>query len=171
MNEKNNSKEEKPKRTPTITVSSKQDGWFSRNKRTIALVLVGIIIIVAVLGTFWCLSNRISSLKVALNNAEQQMQKLEKTVHAIQDNQQRIISTLNEVTAKLNESAQAEMGKKSKDSEKTAKVDKNTTDKSDDEITDSSWGLLLLLVIVVAVLIVIYFLIKKFRKKDYTNSY
>lgn len=169
MNKKNSSGEEVPKKGKQAKPKKKKDGWFARNKDIFAIIIATIIIIAAVSGACWFLSYRISSLTTSLQKTEQKVDNLEQRIETSVQNQERLLTTINEINSRLTEKLLPEAKElksaKTEVAPKTSESVQKKTKKIDTEISSKvKWYVLL--VIIVVILLIIYFVIIKFRKKD-----
>jgi cell division protein FtsL len=171
MNEKKDKKEETPKRrtTPKPTTTQAKQSFFARNKSMITIIIAAIIVLIVIVGACWYNHYQLSTLYDSINTTELKLQKIDKEIGELKDNQTIMLSRVEEINNILNENIPPvkEEGEKQITTEKTktsTALDNLSKHKNVEPSSKIKWYIPLIIVIIV--LAIIYVIIMKLRKRE-----
>ena len=161
MNEKNNKKEEPQKKIKKTKSKKKQVGWFAQNKISLAIVIIIIIILIAM---HCYTSYQISLLTTSIEKSEQKLENLEQSLRIVRENQQQILTDINQINEGLLSQSEVESSTKTDQLTKTkAAIEKQTNENETEASYEMPWVLTFIFVIIILCILLGYFLLKKLR--------
>jgi len=168
MTKENNKKEGTVNKPKKQISKDKQDGRFSRNIIGLVISVEVVILIVVILLACWYTSGAISALKASLERSEKKIENLEQSLTVVKQNQEQILTEVDEINNKLSEEeAVVEFSeKKDQEAEDLKYVGDESVEVEEEEFHNMPWDLAFIFVIIIVVILLAYFLIKRFRKKE-----